>query len=848
INNYFRVVLRVGNTARFLSPTGLKVLLKSGVNAYNELGELIEKNLHSEDNGATFAQSIDYRYNIRGWLSSINNASLTDASNNNDTGQAKDLFGMEIAYNEDWTDVNNTPAFNGNISAVKWSNNLGLGNPALGDVVERSYGYNYDPQNQVTAAHHHTKTQSWNPANAYSLTNLTYDQNKNIQSLTRKDDQGNDLDVLSYDYGTGANRSNLLLAVGDGSANEEGFNDRHTGAGDYAYDDNGNQTQDLNQDIVRIAYNHLNRPDTIELTGNRMMLFTYDADGIKLSQQNYENGVLQRKVDFVGDFYYENDSLKHINHEEGRILVNDQDYTYTYYLKDHTNATRLIFTTDPQQYAFTATMESENASEEDSYFEGLDRVAFTSANHTPGGNEVVRLNNTDPMGPAISLPVNPGDTINLEAYAYYEGGSGYSNSPSLASFVAAVAGAFGGVNGGTEAQQATFDAFDNAYGTLGLNGTGSDNVPAAYLNYIFFDQNMVYQQSGFTQISSAANTSHERVAMDNIIIKEAGFIFCFLTNESNSPNWMYWDDFTVSLNESPVLESIDYYPGGLEFSGTTYSRVTNTKTPYRFQGMEQISDFGLDWVHTYYRDLDKTTMRWRQIDPKASERESPFVAFANNPLKYVDPLGDTVRVYFFDQADNPDNKRVYTADVYVKTDDGTVNGPYSGSTYPNAPDSKNTHKTIDEGEHAVNNEYGHSSGLQKGLNLVDDNGDRKTPATTTPGDEEATAKYINVHSGQPKNAAGLHNRGSEGCLTLCPTDASNFFDNFDWSGSYNGHTGNTGNSVGTVNVFRGESEDSRRVKFNLQFTQKLQNTNFTTPVAKSDATRMSQPVIRLKRK
>jgi len=39
---------------------------------YNDLGELIEKNLHSEDNGAHFLQSIDYQYNIRGWLTHIN--------------------------------------------------------------------------------------------------------------------------------------------------------------------------------------------------------------------------------------------------------------------------------------------------------------------------------------------------------------------------------------------------------------------------------------------------------------------------------------------------------------------------------------------------------------------------------------------------------------------------------------------------------------------------------------------------------------------------------------------------------------------------------------------------------
>jgi hypothetical protein len=44
----------------------------------------IDKKLHSEDNGANFEQSVDYRYGIRGWLTSINNARRVSNINNND--------------------------------------------------------------------------------------------------------------------------------------------------------------------------------------------------------------------------------------------------------------------------------------------------------------------------------------------------------------------------------------------------------------------------------------------------------------------------------------------------------------------------------------------------------------------------------------------------------------------------------------------------------------------------------------------------------------------------------------------------------------------------------------------
>ncbi|HNT49438.1 MAG TPA: DUF6443 domain-containing protein, partial [Cyclobacteriaceae bacterium] len=94
------------------------------LNEYNELGQLVDKKLHSTVSNASNAkQSVDYRYNIRGWLTSINNAQLeNDGSTNNDTG---DLFGMNLHYNT--TELGNTALYNGNISAIAWSNNQGLG-------------------------------------------------------------------------------------------------------------------------------------------------------------------------------------------------------------------------------------------------------------------------------------------------------------------------------------------------------------------------------------------------------------------------------------------------------------------------------------------------------------------------------------------------------------------------------------------------------------------------------------------------------------------------------------------------------------------------------------------------
>ncbi|HTH55437.1 MAG TPA: DUF6443 domain-containing protein, partial [Cyclobacteriaceae bacterium] len=227
---------------------GPKVNLKS--QNYNALGQLVEKNLHLRNDGA-YQQSVDYRYNIRGWLTHINNAALADDSGvTNDDGN--DYFGFELRYNTPTTN-GGAAQFNGNISEVLWSNLVS---------GRQSYAYSYDPLNRLTQAKYFDTNNPLNN-NRFNEQITGYDRNGNIIGTTRQGKTGEvafsntygAMDNLGYSY-----QGNKLFRVDD-SANstseEDGFKELNTSSDDYEYDDNGNLTKDKNKGISSMTYNYM---------------------------------------------------------------------------------------------------------------------------------------------------------------------------------------------------------------------------------------------------------------------------------------------------------------------------------------------------------------------------------------------------------------------------------------------------------------------------------------------------------------------------------------------------------------------------------------------------------------
>lgn len=277
-------------------------------NEYDELGQLKSKKVGGKT--TIGLQTVDYTYNIRGWLKEIN-----DIANTNK------LFNFSISY-----DSGTNPLFNGNISQTKWRT-------ANTDSSLKTYDNTYDALNRIKTAVDNT--------NKYSLSSIAYDKNGNITSLTRRGHLNSTatsfgvMDNLVYTYTA---NSNKLIKVLDNGNDYFGFIDGTNVTTEYGYDQNGNLITDANKGITSVTYNHLDLPTTVAINGQNIS-YIYDAIGVKL--RKIVNGTT---TDYAGNYVYENGNLRQFSHSEGYVEPDGSGgYTYVYNYKDQVQNVRLSY-------------------------------------------------------------------------------------------------------------------------------------------------------------------------------------------------------------------------------------------------------------------------------------------------------------------------------------------------------------------------------------------------------------------------------------------------------------------------------------------------------------------------
>ncbi|MBP0612928.1 RHS repeat-associated core domain-containing protein [Chryseobacterium sp. cx-311] len=250
---------------------------------YNELGQLTEKSVGDG------LQEIDYSYNIRGWLTGLNDPQDLNGR----------LFGYKLNYNNLAVPNYSEPRYNGTVAQVEWAKST----DAAG-YVRRRYDYTYDHASHLTAAVFSEPDAAVPLSNSYNE-NISYDLNGNITQLLRKAPSyygpfPEQIDELEYQY-----NGNMLTGVTDNSNNSTGFSG---GGYDVHYDGNGNMITMPDRDAA-ISYNHLNLPHTVNTHNNSQNTFyLYRSDGKKLRKNfsyiNTNNMVYSTTTEYLDGFHY----------------------------------------------------------------------------------------------------------------------------------------------------------------------------------------------------------------------------------------------------------------------------------------------------------------------------------------------------------------------------------------------------------------------------------------------------------------------------------------------------------------------------------------------------------------
>jgi RHS repeat-associated protein len=658
---------------------------------YNELGQLTAKYLGNQ------VDSLIYTYNIRGWLTGINQNYVAGTTNH--------YFGMELGYNKTSSVApGNTyanPQFNGNIEGVVWK--------SAGSGINRKYDFSYDQANRLTSAAflQNTSGTSWDKNLIdFSVSNLSYDANGNILTMTQRGftvGGSTPIDSLTYSY-LGNDSSNKLMGVIDADNNPNSlledfhYNPTTKQSTDYNYDGNGNQTHDNNKNIDTIQYNYLNLPQLVHMKGEGNVTYTYDAAGTRLSKVItdsvakhsttilYIAGFVYQQTDTITSPGTGTDTLQFIMHEEGRTRWAYHKYTtvspgykfeYDFFEKDHLGNTRMVLTQERDTTNYLATMEAAYRSTETQLFGNISNTSYawnsvpnyqsipsqTMFQYTNPNDSVSKVDSSSTggqkAGPSLLLKVMSGDSVQIGVQCFYNSNSGGgTNNSSFSDVLNSLAN---GLVNATAGEHGTFSNLtaNNSSVFLGLtsfldtNDVAPTNYPKAYLNWIFLDDqfNYVSSLSGSVPAASANNPAGQLNPIApgyQIALNRNGYLYIWVSNETQG--WdVFFDNLSVQYKQGPVLEENHYYPFGLTMAGISDKAIKTNYAENKFryndgtelQNKEFSDGTGLEVYDAGFRTLDPQLGRFSQIDPLAdyAAAYSTYAYGGDNPVTNVDPEG-----------------------------------------------------------------------------------------------------------------------------------------------------------------------------------------------------------------
>ncbi len=635
----------------------------TGSNTYNELGQLLTLRLHNRlsGNGAIpvqkAAQTLNYRYNIRGWLTGINDLE--------DVKERGDHWGLELHYDDGYSLINAPSQFSGSISWMAWKSGM--------DEVTRVYGYTYDPMNRLQKAVYGTIAgPGITEADQYTVDELTYDDNGNIKSMRVHGALTYNEETEVFTYGVNDDLSytyngNQLAAVSDAGSlvtwnNSSDFKDI-ANATDYSYDGNGNMIADANKSIY-VNYNHLNLPSHIQKSAEELKI-TYSADGIKRKEEITGN-LQQKTTGYFGDIIHEKGKPGRILFDNGYLLVDTLgNWKPYYFIKDHLGNVRVVFRGDDIEWIPSKLTFELNEDEEGNEFPKFTNVSAVRNNEVAmQGESSGKLTNEE--GPYTEIPVKSGDTLEVSLYYFYVAESPqktlpaevnrkdplpgsvslelkplpvqplqndlhYAGSKPVYGLQLNIAGLFEALSGkkrypGTALPDELLDDAPEAYLELSLRDTSGEEINQWRLE--------TDTANSWSRLTDSIGI-HVPDTLQQYILRVS------LHNESECDTW--FDTLFLKLGQAgnPVVQVNHYYPYGNLIADLSWQEENSDTNNYLYNGKEFHRSLNLSWFDYGARWYDPQVGRWWVVDPMAEKGMSwsMYNYVFDNPVVHIDPDG-----------------------------------------------------------------------------------------------------------------------------------------------------------------------------------------------------------------
>lgn len=249
------------------------------------------------------------------------------------TGISSPIFSEKLYYNSN--PYESKSSYNGNISAHSWEI----------APYQEGYSYEYDKLSRLTKAKYYRGATL---SNKYT-SNYEYDSMGNILSLqcNRLLDNGQwGLgDDIAYSY-----IGNQLYKA-DNQASQPSyvshyfFSDNVDLETEYAYDENGNMTKNLNKNIDSITYNEIGMPRCISFKGGGKTEYIYSATGEKL-QVKHTPSIGDKAIitNYCGEAVFDDTNLETVFFDGGYMSYKHSlSPDFYHYVKDYQGSNRVIY-------------------------------------------------------------------------------------------------------------------------------------------------------------------------------------------------------------------------------------------------------------------------------------------------------------------------------------------------------------------------------------------------------------------------------------------------------------------------------------------------------------------------